>query len=462
MAIKFNNNSNKIRIQNDCLFFNYNPKKGKPENALSLALSGNSKSDVNFSLGNVQSKLLRALAGGEYYDYCDAPDDDTILTEQDLKRAKERFGTEYDVFKGLNVKSFIYDERAGIANIETNSGDVLWVDLHTEYEKQNGLNSRDNSIKTSTPANTNSCGIQNTQNAKLPESQEVQTKISAEKQNSQTSNKSGLPRLYNRKLNQIANTMKISREELDKKIANAAKQTGYSEYFISHIVSMENYEAKVRNTGDGTITGGFGHSGLSDKSIKEGDPVKPNLAFKWLVSDIKKFENIIKNMKIDSATNETIGQYYDKLPMSIREALIDVAFNRDAKLLGDTDCETRKKASPKELEKMNEYKYLRANIKAGTENLPAVAARLCQRFDKYSFKQKLEQKFTTGLMERNVYRFLLAIRDLDSNYKVAAKRRFTAEQKEGYNYFTEAISLKKAKNLHEDAKYMQETWDAMK
>ena len=265
-------------------------------------------------------------------------------------------------------------------------------------------------------------------------------KVSHEKHHYNRSKSTPIPDVYKKNLANIAKQMGISQKKLEEKIVHVAKKTGYSEYFIKHIIAMECYEPKVRNTGDGTITGGFGHSGLRERGLKEGQKVSVDKAFKWLEGDIKFFEKKVKSLKLSSDSNETIGDYFNKLPLSVREAIIDVAFNRDAN----------------KIESSEEFRSLRANIKGGNENLPATVVRLCQDFSHYSFAQKKRNKFTTGLMYRNTYRFLLGIRDLDDNYRNIAKTRF-----ENYNnYYSTTIALKKAKNDTADVKMLQRTWNS--
>ena len=248
-----------------------------------------------------------------------------------------------------------------------------------------------------------------------------------------------LPEAYQLGLQRVAKKMKISQYQLNLHIAKTAKETGYSEYFIKHLVAMEDYEPKVRDTKDSTITGGFGHSALKDKSLKDGQEVTPDQAFKWLAQDIKYFESKVKAMKLSPNDKETIGDNFNKLPLSIKEAIIDVAFNRDAR----------------KIEEAEEYRSLRANIKGGYENLPATAARLCQDFSRYSYNEKKKHNHTTGLMYRNTYRFLLAIRDLDDNYRKIAKRRFENID----DYFNTTVALKRAKGHHSDVKMLKTTWN---
>lgn len=248
-----------------------------------------------------------------------------------------------------------------------------------------------------------------------------------------------IPEVYKVGMKAVAKKMNISSSELNQFITSTAKKTGYSEYFIKHLVAMEKYEPEVKNTGDGTYTGGFGHTALKDKNIKKGDKVSPRQAFNWLAEDIKFFESKIKSMKLNSYGKETIGDHFNNLPLSIKEAIIDVAFNRDAQ----------------KIEKAEEYLSLRANIKGGEENLPATAVRLCQNFSRYTFEQKKKHRFTTGLMYRNTYRFMLAIRDLNDEYRAIAKRRF-----ENFDsYYSTTIKLKQFKDDHEDVRMLKKTWN---
>ena len=144
---------------------------------------------------------------------------------------------------------------------------------------------------------------------------------------------------------------------------------------------------------------------------------------------------------MDEDGKETMGKYFNKLPLSMREAMLDVAFNRDHRKLANAE----------------EYNSLRANIKNGEEYLPACAVRLRQDFSQYTHKQKLGHKFTTGLMERNCYRFLLAIRDFDDEYRAIAKRRF----ENAGHYYTETLKLKREKGYSKDAQKLAKAWNAM-
>ena len=244
-----------------------------------------------------------------------------------------------------------------------------------------------------------------------------------------------MPEYYDRKLNSVAKKMGLSKEALKDEISRVAENSGYSEYFITHLVSLENYEKTVRNTNDGTITGGFGHSKKLDKNLKEDAPVSPKQAFDWLEEDIKYFENQLKTMKINQETGETFGDYFDDMPLSLKEGLLDVAFNRTAS----------------KLENASEYKDLRDDICKG--NYAFASVNICQNLP-YTFDQAKKHKFTTGLMERNVYRFLLAIRDLDPVEKDFAKSKFKEER-----YYDMAIALKKAKGHELDASLMQTAWN---
>lgn len=274
-------------------------------------------------------------------------------------------------------------------------------------------------------------------------SEEKSDKTSATKNNNSKvyydrSKTTPIPNAYKVGLRLVAKQMGLTTEELDNKIAEIAEETGYSEYFIKHIMSMEKFEPKVRDTKDTTVTGGFGHTALKDKTLKKGQTVSANQAFEWLVEDIKFFEKQVKSMKLAPDKSETIGDYFDELPLSVREAIIDLAFNR----------------GPSKLESAEEFRSLRANIKAGEENLPATVVRLCQDFSKYSVKEREKHRFTAGLMWRNTYRFLLGIRDLNDDYRACARRRF-----EKYDdYYNTTITLKKERGDTADVIDLQKTW----
>lgn len=248
-----------------------------------------------------------------------------------------------------------------------------------------------------------------------------------------------IPPMYTQQINKVARQMGISTEEVNAYIRQLAKNTKHSEYFIAHIVATEEYLGTGKNLGDGTITAGFGRTRYRDKSITEGMNVTPVQAFDWLQKDILFYEEKVKEITLGSG-KETIGEHWNEIPLSLREGLIDVAFNRNVEKLEDAD----------------EYKSFRANFLLGEEYLPACAVRLRQDFSKYTYKQKLGHKYTTGLMKRNCYRFILSIQSFDAEQKAAAKRRFDGGNNK---YYTETINLLKAKGYPEEAKKLQEAWD---
>jgi len=239
-----------------------------------------------------------------------------------------------------------------------------------------------------------------------------------------------VPPLFKSKMKQIAKALKMSPQQLNEKIKQVAQNTGYSEYFVAHLVSLESFEPNVRDTKDGTITGGFGHTSLRDPSLKLGQKVTSESAFKWLESDIKFFEKKVKELTFNK--NNTFGDYFDKLPLSIKEGLLDVAFNRGAGRL-----------------KGSQYMDLRTNMEKGYLASSAVLLR--------QEESKMPARFKTGLMERNVYRFLLATRDLAPHEIETAKKLFNKD-----GYFTKAMQRKRNAKLHIDARLMQRAWDSRK
>lgn len=254
-----------------------------------------------------------------------------------------------------------------------------------------------------------------------------------------------MPDFYQAKLDTVARKTGLSLAELEKEIVRVAENTGYSEYFVTHIVSVESFEKKVRNTKDGTITGGFGRSQHKDTSLEEGDSVSPHQAFDWLEEDIKHFEGVVKKLIIDKQTGQTYGDYYDELPLSLKEGLLDVAFNRNATTL----------------QQNKEYAGLRKNIINGDYVEASVAIR--QNF-KYTVSQAAKNKFTAGLMGRNVYRFLMAVRDFEPEEKLLAKDLFNTGDN---RYYSKTIKIlqEKAKlqkvSYDKDIELLENAWESM-
>ena len=154
MTIKFTKyqTDNSIQLTRDCVIQNWDPKKdsNKPIFCFS-AYSDNTLKDI----GNVQEKLLWALAGGHDCCTCDDPDNLVTLTEEDLKEAHNRFiKNDKWLFGNIKVKEFRYDEKYGIANITTDKGNVLRIDLLTESEKRTGEDSSKKIFKQRTSTNT--------------------------------------------------------------------------------------------------------------------------------------------------------------------------------------------------------------------------------------------------------------------------------------------------------------------
>jgi len=123
----------KIKIEKNCTISNKDPKKNNsPANELSYALSRGQTVNKN-KLSNIQYRLLEALAGGND---CDTDDDIDILTFRDLVQAHKRYKTDTDVFRGLGVKEFRCDLAAGVANITTETGEVLRIDFGLNNNSQ--------------------------------------------------------------------------------------------------------------------------------------------------------------------------------------------------------------------------------------------------------------------------------------------------------------------------------------
>ena len=360
MTIRFSKESTEysIRLTTDCIIQNWDPKKtgGKPIFEFKAGQSG------KVTLGDVQERLLIALAGGHDCCTCDDPDDLFTLTENDLREAHERFlKKDKYLFGNINVKEFRYDEKAGVANLTTTNNEVLRIDLYTKSEKTSAIRSTK-----STRNVTQSIKIDNKYN--------------------------GIPK------------------EWIPYIQRLSKETGYSEELILNIVSYEGYTpvAKYKKENGGLWEVGFGHTTQAGHNNKFGRGFKINLqtAFKWLGQDIKDKENKIRKF----------GSYYnyEKLPKEMKEAFIDVAFNRGENRL-----------NPDSASFDQNYRSVHANIQKGY--LGSAAVRL---------RQENFYIHEAGLRKRNVQRFLSIIKNQSPEQIVISMDLFNREY-----YYTKTINM---------------------
>jgi len=454
-----------IKIEGDCTITNYKNTSALNTNPFTIRqkdgeLSVNGMAQQNFKDIEASLNVFGKIAS------MDGNSDN--LTTEDLKLARKDFDKNKSIWQSMGVSSFRYDPAGDVVNL-TIGTQTLRIDFDynqksIEKNKSKDIEHKDNNAKKSNPAQSAQAKKNNTDST-VNQSSVSQSKTeitSGTKHFSDKSKTTPLPEAYKLAKKQIASKLNISEANLNKRISNAAKQTGYSEYFITHIVSMESFIPQVKDTKDGTITGGFGHTGKKDKKVHIGQKVSADLAFKWLIDDIKDFEREIQDIKVDpksNNSNETLKKYYHKLPLSIKEAMLDVAFNR----------------GKGRLQNAPEYEHLLANIRGGDENLPSTAMRMRQEFTQNvcgktvykNYQQIYNSNFGSGLMKRNVYRFLLAIRDFDNEYKSIAKRKFDTSYKTDDNqvtlqYFSCAKRMQAQKGYHTTSDMMQKDWNNMK
>jgi len=426
----FENNGNIYRVNNDGKFVVYDKERGEWVAGTTLEMRNYQLNVFKAVANNNQDKENGRVVSGIVLSKADI--DAAIALHRQGKLTYDLDDFIGDTYEFNNVQRHEYYHGFS-AHVTNNQGSE--ANLIFKYGTQVGAVILSREVNNSNPLG----GAQSVQSTQAVSSSSSPSRTTSARPSSSVGrvSNSELPEFYNVKLNSVADKLGISREQLNSHIANTARKTGYSEYFISHLVSMEHFEPLVKNTGDGTLTGGFGHTKLRDRSLREGQTVTAEDAFKWLASDIEYFEGVIKDLEV--APGKRYGDYFDQFPPSMREGLIDVAFNRDARKLQTDDC----------------YASLRANILAGPENYPAAAVRIRQNF-RGNRNTWINNNFTTGLMERNVYRFLLAVRDFEPHEIEAAKRRF-----ENDGYYADALWLKEQKGYVLDAQYMRRAWDSL-
>ncbi len=416
MPIRFINQSNKsqnseIRLERNCKIENIDPKKGnKPANELSFALSTGQTSDV--WLPKTQYRLLEALASGND---CDADDDIDFLTIRDLKHAKERFGTSTDVFRGLGVKEFRCDLKAGVVNITTDKGEVLRVDFETtEAGKKQKLHAKPAPIKQQ--KKTAPAKKATTVTAKADKKPAVKT--NTKKAVSKPINRSAVVQARNKKTGTIISKFKGGNININQvhDLQTVAKYTGISERYIRDIlVGIEGKQnwpltkaeydgVKDRTHPNGYLTIGFGHTSLTgEPTVFDGMQINSKQAYQILANDIITAKKYAKYFG---------GELYNKAPSSIKNAMIDLVFNKGPGAINES---------------------LKANLSKG-----------------YFHSAALRTWYSTsnvGLQKRNMHRFIEASKSLNNKNRRSAITRFRSEHlNELINVFKKDHSAKIAWN----------------
>ena len=479
MTINFSNGKY-VKLERDCEIKTWDPKReSRKQNDAIFNIKQNESKRVN--LTQTRQNLLELLASAN------SDDDVQLLTERDLKEANLYFTDPQKAnsiftktLKKLGVTSFKYDEHAGVANLKTQSGETLWINMETKAEIQGK-----NATPKKDPAKINTKPVVNkTKDTKSKKdlTQKTLTKnpeigiYNAEK-GSTTNLKSTrtfdmraylmrklgydvpgmLPKSKDKRyavpkeaiphVDGVKSRVKVDfpkqfsniPKEYNSYIIQIAKKTGMSPYFIKHLLSTESFIGVAKDIGDGKITLGFGHTVKKGESYKEGDSISLEDAFVLFEKDMKQAEEYARYYFTPKKGDKDYGKYkYDNFDQSFKEALIDIAYNRGNKVMASEEI----------------YKSLRANFSNGANNMPAAAVRTRQ-------EQFNNPNHEGGLRKRNVYRFLLAIRDLPGEYKLAAMRRFDRDEYDNNgnpikSYFTRTKELLN-KN---DRCRLQADWDA--
>ena len=489
-----NQKSMSLNIDN-CKITNYDPDKKTPQGSGDLTLSivdgkknykrGNSlfnNSDVELNETKYSIFERLAIQDGKSND----------LTEEDISLAKRNFRKGCTLWQ-LGVINIDYNPNDGKAVINIKGDEVLYIDFETKKERQARINNkktpaatqnttqpqidetkiknklcqlarkkkpeeltigdfqriRDNSLAELTKlgvtriAIDDKAGIVNLygQDPKKPLFG-FNFKVNSSKptqSNSTTTNTTtatdGQFAFHKQHLDAIARIMGISTSKLMKEIKKIANDTGVSERLVMNIISTEGFIRKAKDIGDGEITVGFGHTKHANHNTKfnKGYSITNKTAFVWLKQDIIDKRDEAKKYFSD-------GINWNEIPLSIRDAIIDIAFNRGAEAMSKEEV----------------YRSLRANLKEGSSNDPASAVRTRQEF-----KSKPEDRTSiqVGLMKRNCYRFLMAIQDLTPKEQLIAIKRFKMANNHGEDYYASTLKLLKKYGYNTDANTLQKDWE---
>ena len=410
-----------IEINGKCVITNYDVRTHTPNNAgdLTVTVNGETSSvkkgatifQEDSSTVNMNDKkysIFTAIAGLD--------GNASNLTEEDLEKAKNHFSKNDKKWKTLlklGVTEIRYDKKAGVATIVIGDNELLRIDFETKHEIKNTSAQKSNAVdKTEKNSTVN----------KQPKAD--MTKI-AEKSKFKA---------YNEAVSNVARNMGISEEEVLKYVAKIADETGATTTLVMHLLSTEQFIRKAKNIGDGVITVGFGHTTNAEhyNKFKTDYEISNEEAFAWFEQDIKD-----KTQKAKKYFNDC---NWDEIPASIKEAIIDIAFNRGDKAMREEDI----------------YKSLRENLKLGREYDPASAVRTRQE---YKTPPDKRSRLQIGVMKRNCYRFLMAIDSLSAEYKLAAMRRFESGSEP---YYTTTIKQLKRIGYNHEANTLKNDWETIK
>lgn len=409
-----------LHFDQKCKITNYDPatSNGKKKGYITIDI-GNNGTIIKNGEGDKLSENKEIADFSEkkfsiFHDIAALDDngDRDKLTMEDIENLDESYKTSW------GLKDLIVDLKKGVATLVWGVGDILRIDFETEEEK--------NTEKVSEGVNTT------TNNEKVT-SNTITTKTDKDSKISSlaTSNINNLTDVVkNKYCTQNVSDLNLYKNipsSFDNHIKKIAEKTGYSEDFIKYLISTEGFITTAKDIGDGCITVGFGHTNRanSNTNITKGQKITVTQAFEYLAQDIKDKENEARK-HFDE---------FDILPTSLKEAIIDIAFNRGHKAMSSESV----------------YRSLRANLKLGENNYPAAAVRTRQEF-------KTNGKFTAGLRRRNCYRFLLAIRDLSPDMQLAAMRRF----ENSGQYYTVTLTSLKNNGRHAEADSLKQDWEKIK
>lgn len=360
----------KIRTERKCVIKNKDPKKIQDINSI-ISYSLNKGQTINKSkLSSTQYKLLEALASAND---CDIDDDIDILTLRDLEQAYKRLNTTTDVFREIGVRELRYDANAGVINITAKDGEVLRVEF--------GLNLV--SVKKTEPQQNSSIQKDN-KTASAKKSQVAVPKHDVVKPNANVAS--------------IISKFKGGNISIDQvhDMKSVARYTGISERYIRDILvgieGKNNWpltKAEYDGVADkkhpkGYLTIGFGHTSLTGEPIVyEGMVISSKQAYQILANDIMTAKKYAKYYG---------GDAYNNAPNSIKNAMIDLVFNKGPGAINEN---------------------LKANLNKG-----------------YFHSAALRTWYITnnvGLQKRNIYRFIEACKNLTTNERRNAISRFRNE-----------------------------------
>ncbi len=409
MKLTFTNGSGdekEIKIKGKCIITDYDTRTKLPNGKdLTINIDGENASIMNGTELQQDSHTVQMNANkySVFTAIAGMDGDGSNLTEKDIAKAKKNYNSKnaaWKLLENLGVTQIKYDSHAGVATIVIGDKELLRIDFQTTREKIGGLFGKKSDVSAEeVPAEEEVTEPEPTLNPEL--------------------------KFHKNAIASLAKKMDMTEAEINNKISEIAKNVGCTESLVKHLMVTESFIKTAKDIGDGHTTVGFGHTTRAEHNTKfsNGFRISNEQAFSWLEQDIKDKIAVVKKYLPDCD--------WEDIPQSIRDALVDLAFNAGGSIIKKKDIENT------------------LNQAAETDSYADAAIEASKV---YSKKKSLK----AGVMKRGCYRFLLSIDTLPPREKIDAMKRFDSGADP---YYSTTLKLLRDNNHASTADTLKADWE---